>query len=295
MGYTRGTRAGIFRYRAAPLQVTWLGYSGTTGASHFDYLVADAVAIPPGDERWYTERVVRLPHCFLPNDSRREIAPRPDRAQAGLPAKGFVFCAFTSAYKIGSAVFESWMRLLRHVPDSVLWLRAVEEDARANLQREAQRLGVTKERLVFAPRLTNMAEHLGRHGLADLYLDTWPYNAHSTACDALWAGVPVLTCAGRGFPSRAAASALHAIGLRDLVTHSLEEYERKALELAHNPAQLQSLHARLEHSRASAPLFDTVGFTRHLESAYLSMQQRAVRNESPQGFLVEPLEGAAFA
>jgi predicted O-linked N-acetylglucosamine transferase (SPINDLY family) len=279
MGYTRGMRPGIHAHRAAPLQVNWLGYSGTSGAPYMDYLIADAVVIPPGEEGWYTEQIVRLPHSFFPNDSKREIAPPPSRTQAGLPAKGFVFCAFTSAYKISAPVFEVWMSLLRQVPGSVLWLRAFEDEARGHLQREALRLGVAKERLVFAPRLASMAEHLGRHSLADLYLDTLPYNAHSTACDALWAGVPVLTCAGQSFPSRAAASALHAVGLPELITHSLEEYEREALELARDPPSLQSLRARLERNRANAPLFDTVGFTRHLESVYLDMQRSAVRGE----------------
>jgi protein O-GlcNAc transferase len=273
MGHTQGVRAGIYALRAAPIQVNWLGYSGTTGMPYIDYLLADEVVIPAADECWYTERIVRLPNCFLPNDSRRVIARPPTRMQAGLPESGFVFCAFTSAYKITAPVFETWMRLLRQIPDSLLWLRAPQDEARDNLQREAQRHGVSKERLVFAPRVTSMAEHLGRHTLADLYLDTLPYNAHSTTCDALWAGVPVLTCMGRSFPSRAAASALHAVELPELVTHSLEEYERKALELARHPALLQSLRARLEQNRGTAPLFNTALFTRHLENAYLTMQR----------------------
>lgn len=277
MGYTQGVRAGIYAYRAAPVQVTWLGYAGTSGAPYMDYLLADAVVIPPGEERWYSERVVRLPHCYLPNDARREVGPAPTRMQAGLPPRGFVFCAFTSTYKISPAMFETWMRILREVPDSVLWLRAVEDEARENLRREAVRHGVPHERLVFAPRLASMAEHLGRHKLADLYLDTLPYNAHSTACDALWAGVPVLTCAGQSFPARVAASALAAVGLPELTTRSLEEYRRQAVELARAPERLRALRSRLEANRLSAPLFDTTRFTRSLEEAYLMMQQRAVQ------------------
>jgi protein O-GlcNAc transferase len=187
------------------------------------------------------------------------------------------------------------MRLLREVPDSVLWLRSLESEARDNLQLEARRRGVAAERLVFAPRLASMAEHLARHSLADLYLDTLPYNAHSTTCDALWAGVPVLTCAGRGFAARVAASALTAVGLPELITRSLEEYEHKALELARSPRQLQALRTRLAQNRKSAPLFDTACFTMHLEDAYRTMHQRAVCGQSPRSFTVEPIHHTSGA
>jgi predicted O-linked N-acetylglucosamine transferase (SPINDLY family) len=252
-----------------------------------DYLLADGVVIPHGAEHWYGEQIVRLPDCFLPNDDRREIGPVPTRAQAGLPDEGFVFCAFTTSYKINPTIFDVWMRLLREVPDSVLWLRSLESEARDNLQLEARRRGVAAERLVFAPRLASIADHLARHSLADLYLDTLPYNAHSTTCDALWAGVPVLTCAGRGFAARVAASALTAVGLPELITRSLEEYEQKALELARSPRQLQALRARLAQNRKSAPLFDTGRFTRHLEDAYRTMHQRSLHGQLPRGFTVE--------
>jgi protein O-GlcNAc transferase len=235
MGFTQSMRLGIFAHRCAPVQVNYLGYAGTLGAPYIDYLLADEVVIPAAEEPWFSERVVKLPHCYLPNDDRREIGACPTRAQAGLPETGLVFCAFTNAYKINPPVFEIWMRLLREVPGSVLWLRGMTAAARGNLQREAQLRGVEPERLVFAPHVADMAEHLARQGLADLYLDTLPYNAHSTACDALWSGVPVLTCAGRSFAGRVAASALTAVGLPELITHSLEEYERKAIELAQNP------------------------------------------------------------
>jgi protein O-GlcNAc transferase len=285
MGFTQGLRLGIFAHRAAPVQVNYLGYAGTLGAPYMDYVLADEVVIPAGEERWYAEQVVRLPHCYLPNDDRREIAAvRPTRAQARLPQRGLVFCAFTNTYKINPPVYDIWMRLLREVSGSVLWLRGVGEPARGNLRREAQRRGVQAERLVFAEHVGSMAEHLARQGLADLYLDTLPYNAHSTACDALWAGVPVLTCAGRSFAGRVAASALTALGLPELITHSLEEYEHRALQLAREPQRLGELRERLAAHRLTQPLFDTKAYTRALESAYRTMHQRAVRAQAPQGF-----------
>jgi predicted O-linked N-acetylglucosamine transferase (SPINDLY family) len=256
MGHTQGMRAGIFSYRVAPVQVAWLGYAGTTGAPYMDYLLADAVTIPTSEQRWYTEKVVHLPRCFLPNDSQRVIGPKPTRAQAGLPETGFVFCAFTSTYKLSAEVFALWQRLLERVPGSVLWLSTPKDDARQNL-------GALSERVIFAPRVAGMAEHLGRLSLADLYLDTFPYNAHSTACDALWAGVPVLTRMGRSFASRVAASVVRAAALPELVTQSLEEYEHKALALARQPGKLMV--------DKHCSLFDTKAFTRDLESAYLSL------------------------
>ncbi len=278
-GYTTGSRPGIFAHRAAPVQVNYLGYAGTLGAPYMDYLIADDVVIPAGQERWYSEQVVRLPHCYLPNDDRREIGPAPSRALAGLPPDALVLCAFSNAYKINPPVFDIWMRLLRERPGSVLWLRGIVPEACANLRREAESRGVDAARLVFAPQVASMAEHLGRQGLADLYLDTYPYTAHSTACDALWAGVPVLTCAGESFASRVAASALTAVGLPELITHSLPEYERLALELTGQPGALRELRARLAQNRPSAPLFDTQGYTRALEHAYDSMHQRRLRGE----------------
>ena len=284
MGYTQGLRLGIFAHRAAAVQASYLGYAGTLGAPYIDYVIADEVVIPVGEERHFSECVVRLPHCFLPNDDRREIAPSPTRAAAGLPASGAVLCAFTNAYKITPAVFAVWMRLLRGIPGSVLWLRGMGEAARGNLEREAERCGVSRQRLVFAPHVAGMAEHLGRQALADLYLDTQPYNAHSTACDALWAGVPVLTCVGRSFAARVAASALRAVGLPELITGTLEEYEAKALELLREPQRLRGLREKLARQRLSAPLFDTARYTRHLERAFLTMHERAVRREAPVGF-----------
>jgi predicted O-linked N-acetylglucosamine transferase (SPINDLY family) len=275
MGLTEGARPGVFARRAAPVQVSYLGYPGTLGAPYIDYLIADSVVVPEGEEGHYSEGVVRLPGCFLPHDDRRELAPAPARAAAGLPPEARVLCAFTSPHKINPPMFDVWMRLLREIPGSVLWLNATEPPARANLEREAMRRGVDAARLVFAPHVSSMAEHLARQSLADLYLDTLPYNSHSTACDALWAGVPVITCAGRSLASRVAASALSAVGLPELITHSLIEYEARALELLRSPGGLKELRSRLEAQRTSAPLFNTAVYTHHLESAYRAMYQRS--------------------
>jgi protein O-GlcNAc transferase len=286
-GYTVGARPRIFAKRAAPVQVSYLGYAGTLGAAYIDYLLADEVVIPRGQEICYREQVVRLPHCYLPHDDQRVIGPPPTRAQVGLPENAAVLCAFTNTYKITSEVFAIWMRLLQTAPGSVLWLRAATPEATANLRREAEARGVDPQRLVFAQHVNGMAEHLGRHTLADLYLDTSPYNAHSTATDALFAGVPVLTCAGRAFAARVAASALTAAGLPELVTNSLAEYERTGLELLHDPQRLRTLRSRLESQRGNAPLFDTVRLCKHIEAAYVGMHSRALRGEPPSAFNVE--------
>ena len=267
-GHTIGARPGIFAHRAAPIQVSYLGYAGTSGAPYMDYLIADDVVIPPGDERWYTEEVIRLPGCFMPNDSQRDIGAAPTREQAGLPSTGFVFCAFTNAYKINPPLFDIWMRLLREIPGSVLWLRSMGPEPRDNLLREAAARGVDAQRLVFAPHVASIAEHLGRHQLADLFLDTLPYNAHSTACDALWVGVPVLTCVGRTFAARVAASVLTTAGLPELITEDLREYESLALRLARDPAQLHAFRQRLTQKSA---LFDTRAYCERLESAFSNL------------------------
>lgn len=289
MGFTQAMRLGIFAYRCAPVQVSYLGYAGTSGAPYIDYLLADEVVIPAEQECHYSEQIVRLPHCYLPNDDSRQIGPAPTRIEAGLPEQGFVFCAFTNAHKINPPVFDVWMRLLREVPGSVLWLRSMVEDARENLRREAQARGVEAHRLVFAPHVADMAAHLARQSLANLYLDTLPYNAHSTGCDALWAGVPVVTCTGQSFASRVAASALTAVGLPELITHSLQDYEHRALELARQPLELQEIRAKLAQRRVSSPLFDTAGYCRNLEAAYRAMHERALRAEAAVGFAVAPV------
>jgi predicted O-linked N-acetylglucosamine transferase (SPINDLY family) len=268
------------------VQVGFLGYAGTVGAHYLDYILADRVAIPPGSESSFAERVVRLPPCFLPTDDRRVLVEAPTREQAGLPVCGIVLCAFTKPHKISPEIFDIWMRLLSASPGSVLWLRDMGERARANLVAAAANRGVEAHRLVFARHAPGVAEHLARQPLADLYLDTVPYNAHSTACDALWAGVPVLTCAGAGFASRVAASALTSAGLPELITQSLEEYEYCALELIRQPERLGALRSRLAQHRSHSSLFDTGRFTRHLESAYVRMHEHAAATGLPQSFEV---------
>ncbi|PWC67229.1 hypothetical protein TSH58_18860 [Azospirillum sp. TSH58] len=273
-GYTAFARTAILAARPAPVQVNWLGYPGTMGANFIDVILADAVTIPPGEEGFYSEAVVRLPHCYQPNDRHRAIAERtPSRADCGLPEDGFVFCCFNSPYKLTPAVFDVWARLLRAVPGSVLWLYAGNPLVAGNLRREAAARGVAPERLVFAPPRP-LAEHLARHRLADLFLDTLPYNAHTTASDALWAGLPVLTCRGATFAGRVAASLLDTVGLPELVTDTLAAYEALALDLARDPRRLAGLKARLAAARTASPLFDGDRFARDLEAAYRAIRQR---------------------
>lgn len=273
-GYTDRARPQILAYRPAPIQVNYLGFPGTMGASFVDYLIADTVTAPPGTEAYCTERLVRLPDCFQPNDSRRatfEIAP--PRAALGLPDEGFVFCAFHAAYKITPAIFDIWMRVVQATPGSVIWLlsrNALQED---NLRREALARGVSEDRIVFAPRVP-FAEHLARLPAADLMLDTLPVGAFTTASDALWAGLPLLTCLGATAAGRGGASLVQAAGLPELVTDSLADYEREAMQLARDPERLQSLRDRLRQNRSTAPLFDIPRFVRHLEDAYLAMTPR---------------------
>jgi predicted O-linked N-acetylglucosamine transferase (SPINDLY family) len=286
MGYTDGQRTRIFADRSVAVQVNFLGYPGTLGAPYVDYIIADEVVIPAGEERCYAEQVVRLPHCYLPTDDRRMASDVPTRSEAGLPEHGMVFCAFTGGHKINPQMFDLWCGLLRAVPGSVLWLRTGDHTMRANLSREAGDRGVPGDRLIFAEQEPSMERHMGRQRLADLYLDTLPYNAHSTACDALCAGVPVLTCAGQSFAGRVAASALRAAGLEELVTHSLDEYESVALELARSPQRLSALKAKLAAHRAAMPLFDTARYCRNLEIAYIRMHARSRQGAAPMSFAV---------
>jgi predicted O-linked N-acetylglucosamine transferase (SPINDLY family) len=288
MGHTQGQRTGIFAHRGAPVQVGYLGYPGTSGAPYLDYLIGDPVVIPAGDEVSYSERVVRLPHCYLPTDDRRSIDGESiTRQAAGLPRSGFVFCVFNSPAKFTRPMFDTWLKLLRQTPESVLWLRTPVADARSNLLREAISAGVEPERLVFAEALESIEAHLARHRLADLFLDTLPYNAHTTACDALWAGLPVLTCRGRSFAGRVGASLLTALGLPELVADSLEDYESKALYLARHPHNMVSLREKLAVLRGTSPLFDTARYTRHLESAYTAMSTRYRDGLPPAALCIE--------
>ncbi len=280
-GYTRNERTGIFSRRAAAVQVNWLGYPGTLGAPFIDYIVADRVIVPPEHFPHYTEAVVHLPQTYQSTDHRRAISGRRfSRAEFGLPETGFVFCSFNNNYKITPDIFDSWMGLLQKAPGSVLWLLESSGGISAMLRSEAGRRGIAPERLVFAGRMPS-PEHLARQRLADLFLDTFHYNAHTTASDALWAGLPVLTRLGNSFAGRVAASLLRAAGLPELVTQSTEEYEALALALASDPARLQAIRQKLAATRDSCALFDTPRFTRGLEAAYDAMWDRHRRGLPP--------------
>ena len=270
-GPTQGSRGAIFAARAAPVQVAMIGFPGSSGAGFIDHLIADAQVVPKGHEQHYSEHVLRLPHSYLANDSKRAPAgPAPPRASVGLPERGFVFCSFNQNAKIAPAVFALWMELLRNVEGSVLWLLHDNPLATQNLRAAAGQAGIDPQRLVFAPRVP-IAEHLARHGCADLFLDTLPYNAHTSACDALWAGLPVLTRVGETFAGRVGASVLHAVGLPELVVHSVTDYKALTLALAHDPARLAALKSRLVAARSTCALFDTSRYARDLEAAYDAM------------------------
>jgi predicted O-linked N-acetylglucosamine transferase (SPINDLY family) len=285
-GLSGYARTGIFARRAAPVQVNYMGYPGTMGAPYIDYLIADWVVVPERELPHYSERVVWLPHTYWANDSKRPIAQRtPTRAEAGLPERAFVFCCFNNPAKITPDAFDLWMRLLAAVEGSVLWLLDHNAAATRNLRAAAQARGIAPTRLVFAPQL-EPSEHLARHRIADLVLDTFYYNAHTTAADALWAGLPVLTSPGETFASRVGASLLQALGLPELIAGSRGEYERLALSLATEPGRLAELRKKLTRNIATHPLFDTARFTRHMEAAYTTMHERCLQGLPPQRFAV---------
>jgi predicted O-linked N-acetylglucosamine transferase (SPINDLY family) len=286
-GYIVNSRPAIFAARPAPIQVNYLGFPGTLGADFYDYIIADATVLPFDQQPFYSENIVQLPDSYQSNDSRRPLAAHtPTREEAGLPPAGFVFCCFNNSYKIAPDIFDIWMRLLAQVGGSVLWLYADRASAEANLRREAAARGIDPARIVFARRMPQ-AEHLARHRLADLFLDTLPYNAHTTASDALWTGLPVVTCLGNTFAGRVAASLLHAVGMSDLVTSDLHAYERLARRLASEPALLGELRQRLQRNRLSQPLFDTDRYRRSLEAAYIAMWERWQRGDDAASFAVQ--------
>lgn len=286
-GHTQGGRLAIAAHRPAPLQVSYIGYPGTGGADFIDYLIADAIVVPDGSEQFFSEKIVRLPGCYLAYGPGQDIpAETPARGEVGLPERGFVFCSFNNTYKITAPVFDVWMRLLAAVPGSVLWLVGDTPAAESNLRREAAARGIDPARLVFAERVSP-ERHLARHRLADLFLDTLPYNAHTTACDALWMGLPVVTCPGRGFAGRVATSLLTAAGLSDLIAPTHADYEALALRLATDPVRLQACRARLA-DRAALPIFDVDGLRRRIEAAYQEMWDIRRRGEPPRGFAVAP-------
>jgi protein O-GlcNAc transferase len=287
MGHTTHSRPGIFARRPAPAQVSYLGFPATTGAPFIDYILADRFVIPGDAKAHYSENVVYLPDTFQVNDTtHRPAASVPARAEAGLPERGFVYCCFNNAYKLTPEFFDIWMRVLRQVEGSVLWLLVQNPAAKANLAREARARGVDPARLVFAARVTPQ-ENLARYTLADLFLDTLPVNAGTTASDALWAGLPILTCPGNAFVARAAGSLLHAVGLPELIARNLEDYETLAIELATRPGRLRAAREKLAANRRRHPLFDIDRFRRHVESAYRAMWEVSQRGESPRPISVE--------
>ena len=285
-GYAATARTGILAHRPAPVQVNYIGFPGTLGADFFDYVIADGTVLPMDQQRYYLEKIVHLPDCYLSNDSKRVIAPEtPSRQSVGLPDRGFVFCCFNHCYKITPPVFDVWMRLLDQVEGSVLWLLRDNTAAEDNLRREAAARSIDPRRLVFAERVA-LEQHLARHRLADLFLDTLPFNAHTTAGDALWAGLPVLTCQGRSLAGRVAASLLKAIGMPDLITDNLQDYEALAAKIASDRAQLDEIRARLQRNRLTYPLFDSHRYRRHIEAAYCQMWEIWQRGEAPHAFAV---------
>ena len=267
-GLTTGCRPGIFAARAAPIQINYLGHPGTMGASYMDYILADSTIIKPGTEQFYTEKIIYLPNSYQPNDRARPVSTNTvSREALGLPKEAFVFCCFNNNYKITPETFERWMEILRAVPQSVLWLLEASQETAANLRHEAEQRGIASERVVFAPKAP-LDQHLARQQCADLFLDSAPYNAHTTASDALWVGLPVLTCMEDAFASRVAASLLKAVGLPELVTEDRTTFVAKAIELASEPTQLAEFRQRLDINRLSAPLFDIQRLARSVEKAY---------------------------
>jgi len=295
MGFTQGFRLNVLARRPAPIQVNYLGFIGTMGAPFIDYVIADKIALPFDQQPFFSEKIVHLPDCFLPTDDQQEIAPRtPSREEAGLPLEGFVFCSFNNSYKLGPAMFGVWMRLLHAVPGSVLWLAQSNAEMVGNLRRRAEQCGADPERIVFAPRVPP-AEHLARQRLAGLFLDTIPYNAGATGIAALWSGVPLLTVRGEAFVGRMAASMLHAVGLPELVTDNLEEYEALALKLAKDSAVLAAIRRKLQDNLRRTPLFDTDRCRRYIEQAYTNMVDIHLRGERPRSFAVEAIDSGCGA
>jgi predicted O-linked N-acetylglucosamine transferase (SPINDLY family) len=289
-GFTKDCRPGILAFRPAPIQVNYLGYPGTMGADYMDYIIADRIVLPENEQFYYSEKAVYLPDTYQCNDSTRRIGTLPrSRSEVGLPPDRLVFCSFNHNYKITPEMFDVWMRILHQTDGSVLWLLESNATATRNLRQEAERRGIPRDRLIFAPMMRH-AEHLARLRLADLFLDTLPCGAHTTASDALWAGLPVLTCMGESFAGRVAASLLNAIGLPEMVTHSLGEYEARALALARDGSALGAVRGKLARNRDTYPLFDTGRYTRHLEAAYTRMREHHRSGQPPVAFAVDAMD-----
>jgi predicted O-linked N-acetylglucosamine transferase (SPINDLY family) len=289
--FTRCGRPALFARRIAPIQVNYLGYPGTTGASFMDYIIGDATVTPMDEQPAFSEKIVHMPHSYLPN-GRSQIVAETSREAHGLPETGFVFCSLNNSFKITAEVFDVWMRLLAAVENSVLWLTHANAAMVRNLDAEAAARGIDPRRLLYATQVPKSEDHMGRLRMADLFLDTVPYNAHSSACEALWAGLPVLTCMGQSFPGRVAASVLKAVGLPEMVTRSLAEYEARALELARDPAAHAALKEKLSRNRKTQPLFNIVRYTRNLEAAYLRMWELHRSDRPPVAFAVDDVNAA---
>jgi predicted O-linked N-acetylglucosamine transferase (SPINDLY family) len=286
-GFTKDSRTGIFAEHCAPIQINYLGYPGTLAAPYFDYIVADKTLIPQESQQYYSEKIIYLPHSYQVNDSKRKISSKVfTRLELGLPESGFVFCCFNNNYKFLPATFDVWMRLLKKVDGSVLWLLQDNPTAAKNLRKEAALRGVDPARLVFAPRM-NLEEHLARHRVADLFIDTLPCNAHTTASDALWAGLPVLTQMGQSFAARVAASLLNAMGFPELITKTQDEYEARAIELTNDPLRLTEIKKKLEQNRKTSPLFNGQLFARHIEAAYTEIHRRHSNGQRPVHIYIE--------
>ena len=271
----------IFAMRMAPVQISFLGYPGTMALETMDYLVGDNVLVPAELRAGYSEKIIYLP-SYQPNDSARKVADKtPSRRELGLPAQGFVFCSFNNAYKILPATFDVWMRILKQAQGAVLWLAGTNPIAIRNLRAEAARRGVDPDRLIFAPRVESAEDHLARQRAADLFLDTWPYNAHTTASDALWVGLPVLTKPTEAFAGRVAASVLTALDLPELIAPTAEAYEALAVELAHDPKRLARIREKLARNRLTSPLFDTALYARNIEDAFVQAHERARTGLAP--------------
>ncbi len=286
-GLTQNERFGIFAYQAAPIQVSYLGYPGTLGSNYIDYVIADETIIPKDSQRYYAEKIIYMPHTYQVNDRSRVIASTHfSKQELGLPEEVFVFCCFNNNYKIYPPVFDLWVKILKAVDHSVLWLLEDNVTASINLSKEAQSRGLDPSRLVFAKRM-DMSSHLARQKVADLFLDTLPYNAHTTASDALWAGLPVLTCMGDTFAGRVAASLLFSIGLPELVTETLDEYESLAIELATNSEKLKSIQVKLKNNRLSTPLFNTPLFTKHIELGYKKIYEQYQSDLPPEHVYID--------
>jgi protein O-GlcNAc transferase len=286
-GHTARSRTGIFSYRAAPIQLSYIGYLGTMGAEYYDYLIADRTIIPVESQTYYCEKIVYLP-SYQVNDSTQQIPLASfTRQDLNLPSEGFVYCCFNASYKIIPSTFDGWMRILALVPNSVLLLYASNQSVVRNLKSEADKRGVSPSRLIFGEKLKREA-YLARYRAADLFLDTLPYNAGATASDALWAGLPVLTCMGEAFASRVAGSLLYAIGLPELVTETQSDYEALAIELGNNPSKVRALKDKLEKNRLTTPLFDTQRFTKNIEAAYTKMYDRYHSDLPPDHIYIEP-------